>query len=508
MRQYWAALGHLGAVHCFGSISLGTIRLKFWPKDTTVFFLTYSQNPCHWFERVRPLGHAILLDSVCDGNHTNPTTSIRRYDIITAAPEVMVKVQNQTTKLDYLKNCSQEGRHQVLKQPVFNVLENLLNEYGCNNANKQLPFTGGLMGYWGYELNSMLEPTRVHERKHDYPDMMVGLYLWAIINDHQQKTTQVYFHPKLAPEQRDHILNIIKTAPLSNSTNTKRATTQNSFVLTSKFKGTTSRSAYNNAFEKIQQWITAGDCYQINLTQRFRTQYSGDPWLAYQHLRQLSPTPFSAFLDYPELCILSHSPERLLLNNFGTIESKPIKGTRPRGATPEQDEALAQELLTSIKDRAENLMIVDLLRNDLGRNCQPGSIKVPVLFGLESYANVHHMVSTIHGQLASDRNNLQLLRDAFPGGSITGAPKIRAMQIIREIESDARSVYCGAIGYISLNGRMDTNIPIRTLVADNRQISVWGGGAIVADSDCASEYEESMTKVRNLVNGLESAFLL
>ena len=485
-----------------------TISLKFWPKDTTVVSLTYSQNPCIWFERVRPLGHAALLDSVldsvCDSNHGNANLAMRRYDIITAAPEVMVKLQHQTITLEHFDDRSEKDHSQVLQQPVFDLLDSLLKEYECSKtkSDKGQPFTGGLLGYWAYELNSVLEPSRVIKREHDRPDMMVGLYLWAIINDHQQKTTQIYFHPRLKAEKRARILAAIQTTVVSAHDND----TQDTFTLTSNFTSTTSRSAYNNAFEKIQQWISAGDCYQINLTQRFCADYIGDPWIAYQHLRQLSPTPFAAFLDYPELQVLSHSPERLLLNNFGSIETKPIKGTRPRGATPEQDRALAEELLASTKDQAENLMIVDLLRNDLGRNCLPGTIKVPVLFALESYANVHHIVSTITGQLAPDRTNLQLLRDAFPGGSITGAPKIRAMQIIREIEPDARSVYCGSIGYVSLNGRMDTNIPIRTLVADHQQISVWGGGAIVADSDCDSEYEESLTKVRNLVNGLETTF--
>ena len=331
--------------------------------------------------------------------------------------------------------------------------------------------------------------------------MMVGLYLWALITDHHKQNCEIVFHPSLPSQKKQAIRELLNRSM-------ETADTKTTFRLSQPFEPVLPRKAYNHAFDSIQNWIQSGDCYQVNLTQRLSTQYLGDTWQAYQTLRDLSPTPFSAYLDFPGMNILSHSPERLLKSENGQIETKPIKGTRPRGTTPAEDRQLANELLSSPKDRAENLMIVDLLRNDLGRNCQTGSIRVPVLFGLESYANVHHMVSTITGTLADGSSNIALLRDAFPGGSVTGAPKIRAMEIIRDLEPVSRSVYCGAIGYISCNGQMDTNIPIRTLVADGNQIHTWGGGAIVADSGCDSEYEESLTKVRNLVRGLESNFLI
>ena len=422
-----------------------------------------------------------------------------RYDIVTAAPESVTVVRNGKTSV-FQPDTSQ---HQESSESAFTALAHQLDGLECGHAT-HLPFSGGLAGYWGYELNNLLEPARIPPRRHNHPEMMVGLYLWAIITDHHKQTCDLFFHPSLSQQKKQSILDLLQQGPVSEDSSKQGYHT---FTLSAPFRNMTSRSRYDESFERIQEWIQSGDCYQVNLTQRFTAEYQGDPWQAYRKLRKISPTPFSAFLDFPNMRILSHSPERLLLSDSGQIETKPIKGTRPRGETPVQDRANASELLNSPKDRAENLMIVDLLRNDLGRNCRPGSIRVPTLFGLESYANVHHMVSTIVGELAEGRSNIDLLRDAFPGGSVTGAPKIRSMEIIREIEPDARSVYCGAIGYISTNGRMDTNIPIRTLVADEQEIHTWGGGAIVADSECDSEYEESITKVRNLINGLENLFM-
>nr|WP_283777879.1 aminodeoxychorismate synthase component I [Sansalvadorimonas sp. 2012CJ34-2] len=445
-------------------------------------------NPCEWLDRISSLGYALLLDSCGSLPGSNG-----RFDIITAAPELVTTVRDgKTYILDTAKGVETES-----DQSPFAALDTQLHgitplEY------HDLPFTGGLAGYWGYELNNLLEPTKVPPRRHSAPDMIVGLYLWGIVTDHEKKTTQLFFHNDIARAKIEQILKVLEAQV--------EPTESPSFSLEQPFAPDISRKRYNHSFEQIQEWIQSGDCYQVNLTQRFSATYLGEPLTAYKKLRELSPTPFSAYLDYPEVKILSHSPERLLKSEQGHIETKPIKGTRPRGKTEDEDQVFADELLNSPKDRAENLMIVDLLRNDLGRNCQPGSISVPILFGLESYANVHHMVSTITGQLGDDRTNIDLLRDAFPGGSVTGAPKIRSMEIIRELEPEARAVYCGSIGYISCDGTMDTNIPIRSLMADGENIHTWGGGAIVADSDCDSEYEESLTKIRNLVKGLESNF--
>jgi len=260
---------------------------------------------------------------------------------------------------------------------------------------------------------------------------------------------------------------------------------------------------YAAAFARIQHYLHAGDCYQINLAQRFSAPATGDGFGAYCQLRQLSPAPYSAFLNFPDGQILCASPERFLQISGRQVETKPIKGTRRRSEDKQQNQQLVDELRTHPKDRAENLMIVDLLRNDLSQSCH--TVRVPKLFEVESFAHVHHLVSTITAQLRPDRDALDVLRDCFPGGSITGAPKQRAMHIIDELEPHPRGVYCGAIGYIGFDGNMDSNIVIRTLVYRAGEIACWAGGGIVADSDCAAEYQETLDKATAMLALLHAA---
>ena len=257
-----------------------------------------------------------------------------------------------------------------------------------------------------------------------------------------------------------------------------------------------SRAAYDSALRRTLAYIRAGDVYQVNLTQRFQVTFSADPFDAYTALRAQSPAPFAAYLGGPGFAVLSSSPELFLRYQSETrlIETRPIKGTRPRGADAESDSALARELLASEKERAENLMIVDLERNDLGKVAEFGSVKVPGLFEVETYANVHHLTSTVQGRLREDKDVLDLLRAAFPGGSITGAPKIRAMQIIDELEPVARGIYTGAIGYLGFAGDMELNIAIRTTVIKDGIAYFGVGGGIVADSQPVPEYEETLHK--------------
>jgi para-aminobenzoate synthetase component 1 len=275
--------------------------------------------------------------------------------------------------------------------------------------------------------------------------------------------------------------------------------------LDSQFQSNLNQASYQQALNQIHQYIAAGDCYQVNFTQRFQARYSGEPLKAYKALRSACPTPFAAYIALPDNgAILSLSPERFLQVSQGKVETRPIKGTRRRGLSSDEDSMLAEELLHSPKDRAENLMIVDLLRNDLGRSCATGSVKVPELFALETYPNVHHLVSSVTGQLSPGKDPLDLLCGSFPGGSITGAPKIRAMQIIEELEPTRRSIYCGSILYLDVRGEMDSSIAIRSLLLKDGIVSCWGGGGIVADSDWQAEYRESITKVKVLLDTLES----
>jgi para-aminobenzoate synthetase component 1 len=253
----------------------------------------------------------------------------------------------------------------------------------------------------------------------------------------------------------------------------------------------------------VREYIFAGDIFQANLSQRFDTALNEPPWALYRRLRSRNAAPFAAYLDFPEAVVLSASPERFLrVDIAGHVETRPIKGTRPRGVGAEHDAALGLELAESDKDRAENLMIVDLMRNDLSRVCAPGTVRVPELFALERYATVQHLVSTVVGELAPGRNALDLLRAAFPGGSITGAPKLRAMEIIAELEPSARGVYCGAIGYWSVTGSLDCSIAIRTAVARAGRVYFSAGGGIVADSDLEQEYRETLDKARGMIDAL------
>jgi para-aminobenzoate synthetase component 1 len=280
---------------------------------------------------------------------------------------------------------------------------------------------------------------------------------------------------------------------------------QQPFHLRSPVRSDLSRLEYQACFERIQSYILEGDCYQVNFAQRFQAEMAGDPWTAYQQLRKINPAPYSAYLEFPQGSILCSSPERFLRLRQQRVQTCPIKGTAPRRKDPAADRCMAEQLAASPKDRAENLMIVDLLRNDLGKVCETGSVEVTGLFNIESFARVHHMVSTIQGKLAPGEDAISLLRACFPGGSITGAPKLRAMEIIEELEGRRRGVYCGAIGYIGFDGAMDTNIAIRTLTMTENRLRFWAGGGIVYDSKSDAEYQESFDKAAAIFEMLEAA---
>jgi len=263
------------------------------------------------------------------------------------------------------------------------------------------------------------------------------------------------------------------------------------------------RAGYLDAVAHVIEYIFGGDIFQANLSQRLEAPLAGTPLELYGRLRRRNPAPFAAFLEFGDVVVASSSPERFLRVHDGRrVETRPIKGTRPRGVGPEHDAALALALTESDKDRAENVMIVDLLRNDLSRVCRPGTVCVPELFAVEHYATVHHLVSTVVGELAPEHDAVDLVQAAFPGGSITGAPKVRAMQIIAELEPTQRAVYCGSIGYLSVTGALDTSIVIRTYLVLGRDVYFQVGGGIVADSDPEEEYRETLDKARGLVAAL------
>lgn len=436
--------------------------------------LPYLADPAPYFAVVRHAPGAVLLDSA------QPIAQRGRFDLISAWPLQTLSVQADESGQQYLHRA---------RQALAGLGHAQLPD-GC-----ELPFAGGLIGYLSYDFGRRLEnlPHPNHDDL-DLPHASLGLYGWALISDHQRQTSHLMFHPALQACERQRLTDLFDRPARDQA---------QPFRLQSPMTPDQTSEQYRRAFETVQAYIQAGDCYQVNLTQRFRAACAGDPWTAYQAVRAACSTPFSGYLQLSTgAALLSFSPERFIKVTAGQVETRPIKGTRPRSLDPEEDARHGRELLASAKDRSENLMIVDLLRNDLGRTCRIGSVRVPQLFALESYPNVHHLVSAVTGELAADKDCLDLIAGSFPGGSITGAPKIRAMQIIDEVEPTQRAIYCGSLLYLDVRGEMDSSIAIRTLLIKDDQVCCWGGGAIVADSQWQAEYEESIFKVKVLLDTL------
>lgn len=442
--------------------------------------LTYQPDLANQlFSKVESQPWAMLLRSASD------THIDSRFDILVAHPIVTLTTFGDETEV-------REPSGVTLSQDdPFELLVTLQQHYlPALQYTDDLPFIGGALGYFAYDLGRRVERLpSLAEHDLTAPDMAVGLYEWAIVVDHQLKTARVIGQ------------NIENAESLLADGNQKPLTP---FALSSPWQSNMTPNSYREKFTQVQEYLLSGDCYQINLAQRFQAHYQGSEWLAYLKLEQFNLAPFSAFIRTEQGAILSVSPERFLQVKDRIIETKPIKGTRPRSDDPVVDAANAAELAQAEKDQAENLMIVDLLRNDIGRVAKPGSVHVPKLFDIESFPAVHHLVSTIRAELDSQYDCADLLRACFPGGSITGAPKVRAMEIIEELEPHRRSAYCGSIGYISRHGRMDTSITIRTLVAQNQQLYAWAGGGVVADSQCEAEYQETLDKLSRILPVLEN----
>ncbi|MEH8167682.1 aminodeoxychorismate synthase component I [Aeromonas veronii] len=412
------------------------------------------------------------------------------FDIITADPLATLETRGEVTTLRVGANISKH--HEDPLALLAHTQQQLLGELDL--CATHLPFIGGALGLFGYDLGRRFERLPVQAAADiAVPDMAVGIYDWALLRNVATGDWQlVHWGDEAGLANRLAWLEQQQAKPAP------------AFALQGSWQSNMSRAEYGEKFARIQEYLAAGDCYQINLTQRFSAPYQGDEWQAYCLLATANKAPFSAFIRLPESALLSLSPERFLLLDGRHIETKPIKGTRPRHPDPAIDRQVALELAQADKDRSENLMIVDLLRNDIGRVSRPGSVSVPHLFAVESFPAVHHLVSTIHGELDARWQGVDLLRACFPGGSITGAPKIRAMEIIEELEPQRRNAYCGSIGYLSQHGRMDTSICIRTLIAEAGRLHCWAGGGIIADSDADSEYQETYDKVARILPPLSA----
>ncbi|MGY5368164.1 aminodeoxychorismate synthase component 1 [Enterobacter oligotrophicus] len=436
----------------------------------TVITLPWRSDAAEfWFARLSHLPFAMLLHS---GYAAHPYS---RFDILVADPLKTLTTDDLSPTDDPLMQLQQEIS--ALKLSA--------------TPNPDLPFQGGALGLFGYDLGRRFETLPNHAKEDiPLPDMAVGLYDWALIVDHQRQVVSLLSHSDV--NARLAWLEAQKPAPAD------------AFSLTSDWRSNMSRQEYAEKFARVQAYLQSGDCYQVNLAQRFQATYQGDEWQAFTRLNASNRAPFSAFIRLEHGAILSLSPERFIHLADGTIQTRPIKGTLPRLADPVADRLQAEKLAASPKDRAENLMIVDLMRNDIGRVAEPGSVRVPELFVVEPFPAVHHLVSTVIARLPEARTACDLLRAAFPGGSITGAPKVRAMEIIDELEPHRRNAWCGSIGYVSLCGTMDTSITIRTLTACNENLYCSAGGGIVADSQVEAEYQETFDKVNRILKQLEN----
>ena len=476
-------------------------------------------DPVECCARLRGLPYLLFLDSARDPGR------LGRYSFLAADPAIVVHGKGaRAAVLD-----TRTGTETPLTTHALAGVRALLAPHLTEPIPDLPPFQGGAAGYLAYDWGAVLE--RLPSPRYDdlaIPDVIFPIYDWVIAWDHLEHRAWLISTglPETGTEKSqrcenrlEEVLDRLASYSLSTEILSALSSTpthahplepapsypvsDTEFPASLDLRSSFTHRGYLDALTTVREYIVAGDIFQANLSQRFEAPLTESPWALYQRLRAINPAPFAAFLDFGAVTVASASPERFLsLDTARQIEARPIKGTRPRGVYPAHDAALGRALQESIKDRAENLMIVDLMRNDLSRVSLPGSVRVPELFALERYATVHHLVSTVTGTLEPSRDAVDLLCATFPGGSITGAPKVRAMEIIAELEPSRRGVYCGSIGYISVTGVMDTSIVIRTYQAVHGRVYFSAGGGIVADSDPEQEYRETFDKARALIRAL------
>jgi para-aminobenzoate synthetase component 1 len=447
-------------------------------------------DPVSVFSKLYHQPYSLFFDSA-DTQHPNA-----KYSYVAYAPfetieskDGVLTITNNENKLSF-KGCA------------FEMIQQRLDTYTNTKKiknHKLPPFQGGAAGFFGYDLARQIEILPNTTRDHELPDMAIGLYNTVYGYNHDEKRGYLMVHAldkKSASMRFEHFKTLLgrqRTAPSSTS-------------LSSGWTSSHTQKAYEDDVQRVIDYIYNGDIFQTNISQRFEASIEADfcPFSHYEFLRQINKAPFSSYMNFGDFQLASSSPERFLLcNEEKKVETKPIKGTRPRYSDPVKNDNSLEELKNSEKEHAENSMIVDLLRNDLSRVCEDHSINVSELCAVESFASVHHLVSTITGVLRADRSPLDLLKNAFPGGSITGAPKIRAMEIIEELEDKKRGPYCGSMGYIDYSGYMDTNIVIRTLVYTGSKVSLNVGGGLVADSIPSAEYQETLDKAVAIFNSFD-----
>ncbi len=435
-----------------------------------------------------------------------------RYSFVTAKPFLTFRSFGSQCEVT---RVSQDSRPQTPDPTQFgnpwHVLDALLARYELLDE-VDLPFPlGGCFGFWGYDLKNFVEPKLRRRAANDLelPDCHLGFYDSLVVFDHQLGQVWIIATGLAADDSRtDERAKTqakfwqthLSAEPTELAAQNPRPETRDPRPET---RSTLSRAEFIAAVETAQRYIRAGDIYQVNVTQRLSAPWTAGAWDLFRRLTDVSPAPCAAFVDCGEFQLASSSPELFLRLSGAHIQTRPIKGTRPRSSDPTRDAQLAYELQTSTKEQAELVMITDLLRNDLGRVCEFGSVQVPDLLRLEKFAQVQHLVSTIEGRLRADVTHLGALASCFPGGSITGAPKFRAMEVIDELEPVTRGPYCGALGYLGFNRESQLSIIIRTAICKDGVAHFPVGAGIVADSDPAAEYEETLAKARGFFAAME-----
>lgn len=438
--------------------------------NITVVDLPYVENAQCYFMALSGRSHLTWLDS---GRHGRDEG---RLDILAADPVESLAIDSNNA-------------HQVPEV----IRDWLARGEGASEA----VFSGGVLGVLSYELGRLWMGLSDSTKPRLINDGFIALYDWMVVVDHERQVAQ------LVRQGLSDIADSDWQALVSQLSDVASRDLRPLKPVGRLIKNGLSIDAYREGIQAIKHFIKEGDVYQINFTHRFDALSDDSAEQLYLALRALSPAPFGAYIDAGSYQVLSNSPEQFLKLQGSEVETKPIKGTRPRGESIQKDAQVLADLAASDKDRAENLMIVDLLRNDLGRVCVPGSIHVPKLFHVESYATVHHLVSTVSGQLRDGEDAVSLLKACFPGGSITGAPKHRAMQLIDELEQESRELYCGSVVRFGFDGSLDSSITIRSIVKKDDALYYWAGGGIVADSEADNEYQESLDKATAFMRLLE-----
>jgi len=438
-----------------------------------VISLNYTPTLAEWAGQFSDLPGFVYLDSGTSGHGAE-------LEVVTALPTTIHRLQDYSTNLADWMTALEADLHKSCAQHA------ILGTSDC--------FTG-CVAIGSLDYDAPAGSLRAQDLRDSRT--MAGLYHWLLGTHRSSQTTELLIHPDCPAVTRQRIIALVKN---------RRPAATASFHLAANFRPAISKPQYQAHIARIQEYILAGDCYQVNYAQRFEATLEGDAWSAYRYVRTILAGGFSGFLRTAEdHSILSLSPERFLRIHQGTVMSQPIKGTAPRHSDPEQDTALAQALLSSEKDRAENVMITDLLRNDLGQFCETGSVRVTELCGLHSFNNVHHLISTVEGRLAPGVSAGQMLLATSPGGSITGAPKKRAVEIIAELEPTPRGAYCGSLFILGGNDWLQSSIAIRTLEVTGDTVHCWGGGGITASSQWEAEYQETLDKVGPIMAALEEA---